>query len=50
MRSNFVEYVNSAITDTFVEYQRTLGFMGVDFDAYLRHIQQNCRFALKYAS
>lgn len=50
MRNSSVEYVNSVMNDTFVEYQRSPGFMGVDFDALVRHNQQNCRFVLKYAS
>lgn len=31
MRNNSVEYVNSAITDIFVEYERISSFMGVGF-------------------
>ena len=33
MRNNFVEHVNSITGNTFVEYQRGGGFMGVAFGA-----------------
>jgi uncharacterized membrane protein len=43
MRNNSVEYVNSVMGHTFVEYQQVSGLMGVAFDANTVDEQQDCR-------